>query len=383
MISGFTHRVGVHCATTAFRDVLEYEGALKLAPSIVSQYEGALKLAPSIVSQYEGALKLAPSIVSQYEGFPLSEDMCFGLGSGLGFTYWKTKRMPFPFVGGRTRDLEKELCRNLGIEMKAYETRSRKKAYFTLRELILEDQLVIINVDLYYLPYFWGGQEPPPGTHFGGHFIVVAGIDEEKGVAYVADTNFSGLQEIKLKDLEEARDSRHRPFPPRNRWYTLKVPEELTPLSKAIQKALTKNYQEMLNPPIKNLGLKGMKYFAQDIVNWPQEIAPSFLNPALVNTYIYMEEDGTGGGLFRRVYARFLKEAGEILGNAALKDLSLEYEEVANHWTDLAKIFLEASKTNDREVFTKSQPKILEIATLEEKALLQFNQICNTLKDKP
>ena len=341
MVPGFTHRVGVHCATTAFRNVLEYGG------------------------------------------LPLSEDMCFGLGSGLGFTYWKDKRMPFPFVGGRTRDLEKDLCRNLGIRMKVYETRSKKKAYATLRELILQNQPVIINLDLYYLPYFWGGQEPPPGAHFGGHFVVVAGIDEEKGVAHVADTSFPGLQEIKFKHLEEARDSKYKPFPPRNRWYILEVPKEITPLNKAIQKALTKNCQEMQKPPIKILGLKGMRYFAQDIVNWPQEITPSSLNPALLNTYIYMEEGGTGGGLFRRIYARFLKEAGEILKDEALKDLSLEYEKIANHWTDLAKMFLKASKTNDRKVFIKTQLKISEIVTLEEKALLQLNQICNTLKDKP
>ena len=341
MVSGFTHRIGVHCATTAFRNVLEYQG------------------------------------------LPLSEDMCFGLGSGLGFTYWKDKRMPFPFVGGRTRDLEKDLCQNLGIGMKVYETRSKKKAYATLRELIIKNQPVIINLDLYYLPYFWDGQEPPPEAHFGGHFVVVAGIDEEKEVAYVADTSFPGLQEIKLKDLGQARDSKQKPFPPCNRWYILEVPEEITPLNKAIRKALTKNCQEMQKPPIKILGLKGMRYFAQDIVNWPQEIAPSSLTPALLNTYLYMEEDGTGGGAFRRIYTRFLKEAGEILKDEAFKDLSLEYEKIANHWTDLAKMFQKASKTNDREVFTKAQPKILEIVTLEEKALLQLNQICNTLKDKP
>jgi len=341
MVSGFTYRVGVHCATTAFRNVLEYGG------------------------------------------IPLSEDMCFGLGSGLGFTYWKDKRMPFPFVSGRTRDLEKDLCRHLGIEMKVYETRSRKKAYAILRELILKNQPVIINADLYHLSYFWGNQKPPPGAHFGGHFIVVAGIDEEKRIAYVVDTNFPGLQEIKLSDLEEARDSKHRPFPPRNRWYILEVSEESTPVNKAIKMALTKNYQEMQKPPIKILGLKGMRYFAQDIVNWPQEIAPSSLNPALLNTYIYMEEGGTGGGLFRRIYARFLKEAGEILKDEALKDLSLEYEKIANRWTDLAKMFLGASKTNDREVFTEVPPKILEITTLEEKALIRLNQICNGLKNKP
>ena len=65
----------------------------------------------------------------------------------------------------------------------------------------------------------------------------------------------------------------------------------------------------------------------------------------------------------------------------ALKDLSLEYEEIANHWTDLANLFLKAAKTNNREVFTEVPPKILEITTLEEKALLQLNQICDGLNN--
>ena len=37
----------------------------------------------------------------EFRGFPISEEMLFGLGAGLGFVYWQMKDAP-PFIGGRT-----------------------------------------------------------------------------------------------------------------------------------------------------------------------------------------------------------------------------------------------------------------------------------------
>ena len=39
----------------------------------------------------------------QFAGVRLSEPMLFGLGQGLGFIYWDSKRMDFPFIGGRVK----------------------------------------------------------------------------------------------------------------------------------------------------------------------------------------------------------------------------------------------------------------------------------------
>ncbi|MFQ6085162.1 MAG: BtrH N-terminal domain-containing protein [Candidatus Bathyarchaeia archaeon] len=75
ILKGFVHRPGVHCDSSALRDVFEYHG------------------------------------------FRFSEPMIFGLGSGLGFTYWETKQAPYPFVGGRGRDLDGNLCENLGMNL--------------------------------------------------------------------------------------------------------------------------------------------------------------------------------------------------------------------------------------------------------------------------
>lgn len=35
----------------------------------------------------------------QFAGIRLSEPMLFGLGEGLGFIYWDSKNMDFPFIG--------------------------------------------------------------------------------------------------------------------------------------------------------------------------------------------------------------------------------------------------------------------------------------------
>ena len=142
--------------------------------------------------------------------------MIFGLGSGLGFVYLRSKQTPYPFVGGRARDLDKNLCSNLGVSEKVNRTSSRTRAYETLKDLIRQDIPVMIHVDMPYLKYLG----LPEQAHFGAHTVVVAGLDEDKGVAYIADTMFKGLQTATLKELEEARSSTFKPFPPENKWFT-------------------------------------------------------------------------------------------------------------------------------------------------------------------
>jgi len=315
--------------------------------------------------------------IFEFYGFKFSEPMIFGLGSGLGFVYWQSKRgnmvlLPaYPFVGGRARDLYKNLCSNLGVSVKVNKTSSKTRAYEALKDLINKDIPVMIAVDMPYLKYLG----LPEQAHFGGHCVVVAGLDEEKGIAYIADTMFKDLQIATLKELEEARSSTFKPFPPENRWVTFEFPAKLTPVEVAIRNAITKTTKDILYPPIKNLGVKGINHFANEVVKWPKLFPPeNELRRQLYEmSYIMMEEDGTGGGLFRYLYSRFLKEAGELLNNRELADLGQRYHQIGQKWTAIAKLIRETPKntTNVHE----ARKVLLEVAKEETKVLSSLANI--------
>jgi len=295
--------------------------------------------------------------------------MIFGLGSGLGFVYWHGKKMvlvsAYPFVGGRARDTHKNLCSNLGVSVKVNRTSSKTRAYDSLKDLISRNIPVMILVDMPYLKYL----RMPEQAHFGAHAVVVAGLDEDKGMVYIADTMFKGLQTATLRELEEARSSTFKPFPPQNRWFTFKFPEKLTPIEEAIRNAIARTVTSMLYPPIKNLGVKGIYHFASEIVKWPEMLPPGneLFRQFYEVMYVMMEEDGTGGGLFRYLYSRFLKEAGELLGKKELEELGQRYHEIGQRWTAIARLIRETPK--DLSNVDEARKTLLEVAKEEEKVL--------------
>jgi len=297
--------------------------------------------------------------------------MIFGLGSGLGFVYWHSKQMPYPFVGGRARDLDKNLCSNLGVTIKVNKTSSRVKAYEILKELISKDIPVLIHVDMPYLKYLG----LPEQAHFGAHTVVIAGLDEDMGIAYIADTMFKDLQTATVKELEEARSSTFKPFPPENKWLTFEFPNKLKPVEVAIRNAITKTSRSMLYPPIKNLGVKDINHFASEIAKWPKLFPPEnalFRQLYEVN-YIMMEEDGTGGGLFRYLYSRFLKEAAELLNNKELEELGERYYQIGQRWTAIAKLIRETPK--NRMNVHEARKALLKVANDEINVLSSLAKI--------
>jgi len=245
----------------------------------------------------------------------------------------------------------------------------------------------MLQVDMFYLDYFRGKT-----GHFGGHAIVLAGYDEERGEAYVTDVHNEkieakrredGLFVTSLESLAEARSSTFKPFPPRNAWVTFAFPKELVPLEKAIKTAIKSNAESFLNPPIKNLGIKGIRHFAEQVIRWPDIIHGTVYDPINFKTeipmlkltlflaYVFIEEAGTGGGLFRRIYSRFLREASHVLNEKILSEASDLTTKSADIWTKVANILLTASEAQQdkvKDILAEAQPKIAECAEIEERA---------------
>jgi len=57
---------------------------------------------------------------------------------------------------------------------------------------------------------------------------------------------------------------------------------------------------------------------------------------------------GTGGGMFREAYSRFLVEASRILKEEKLRKIAKIFSEASDNWADIAYIAKEAIETKSK-----------------------------------
>ena len=187
-----------------------------------------------------------------FNGCDVSEDLLLGLGEGVGFMYWQAKGQP-PFLGGRAAakpSMEIVAGRRTGVSIEAHTTSSASKARQTLLDMLAAGQPVMLQVDMGFLPYFdFGGQE----YHFGGHAVVACGYDAQAEQVLIADRD--GLYPVPLADLEKARSSTFKPFPPMNGWWTFDFSGFHLPTASETRQAITNQASAMVKPPIRNFGV--------------------------------------------------------------------------------------------------------------------------------
>jgi hypothetical protein len=307
-----------------------------------------------------------------FHGYAISEEMLLGLGAGLGFIYWH-QRGSLPFFGGRSNsDFNHELSKRTGLQIVEHETGSPRKAEGELLRMLDAQQPVCLYVDMAYLTYM----RLPEDAHFGGHLIVVAGYDAATRQAIIADIEpqMTGVKQghfytLSLEQLALARASKHQPFPPKNHWFTIDFTHAHPLQPTAIYEAIDQTAQAMVHPPIKNMGVTGIRTAAARVQQWPAQFEAATLRAALFNIYVYVEIGGTGGGLFRYMYSRFLNEAAELTGDQCLREASRQVQACADKWRELAQPLAQSFEIDDA---TRLIPALVsqleEVAHLEEAA---------------
>jgi hypothetical protein len=309
-----------------------------------------------------------------FNGCDVSEDLLLGLGEGVGFIYWQTKGQP-PFLGGRTSpkpSMEALAGQRTGVKIEIHHTTSARKARQTMLDILAAGQPVMLQVDMGFLPYFnFGGEE----YHFGGHVIVVAGYDVESEQVLIAERD--DLYPVSLADLEKARGSTYKPFPPKNAWCTFDFSGFHPPTAEETRLAIANQARAMLNPPIKNMGVKGIRTAAERIVQWPKQMDAEAVRWALFNTYIFINaEGGTGGGLFRYMFSRFLQEAAAITGDARLSESAAGFKRIGDHWETLAAWAKATSEKQDHAShLQEGVAPLLALADREQAAWEALQQI--------
>lgn len=299
-------------------------------------------------------------------GIELSEPMLFGLGEGLGFIFWNMKTMDFPFIGGRVKTdlLTENLCRNLNLDLEIKETSSISKAWTNIKSHLDSRKAVGLKLDCYHLDYFTNK------FHFAGHYVAMYGYDNE--FAYLIDTDQQGgTVKTTLRNLELARNEKG-PMSSKNRSYTINKNGQLTDLKKAIPKAIKNNATEFLNPPIKNIGYKGILKTSSEIKKWfasTKNVKRDFQMSAML-----MERSGTGGSLFRNLFRDFLKESAELLKSTELKEAYNDYSKIADQWKKVSDLFYDAGETNEIQYINKASNLLIEIAENEKKTMQKLEK---------
>ncbi len=317
--------------------------------------------------------------VLDYHGLHLSEEMLFGLGGGIGFIYWNTKQMPYPFIGsrfGKVAEFPQSICNRIGAMADIIGTSSTQKAYKELKHYLENNEPVVLYVDMAYLTYL----SNPETAHFGGHAIVVYGLDELSDTAYIYDRALKPVT-CSISNLTKARASGYPPFPAKNRYLKISYPSRIKNLQSGIVESIKECCRGMLMLPINNFGLKGMKKWADMVNKWPQMYDNSQLLGTLMSAFIYIEIGGTGGSAFRPMYARFLKESSAILKIKELNEIADMFSESAKIWTDIAGLFLPDSYSGLRAIRELVYSKNAIFEQQEPDTIIKMEQINHKMEE--
>ncbi len=290
ILPGFRHLPGLHCGSTALCDAL------------------------------------------RVRGLEISEPMAFGLGAGLGFHYVSAPELtPSHFLVGRSAGLERTACEVLGAEAVERSAPGAEEALAGVRDALGRGLSPILSTELSRLPY-WRARTP-----FGGHRVVLAGLDEGRGLAWLADTDRPDLEEVSLADLDAARSALAPPFPVEGRpWLEVDAPRRPRPVAEAVRGALRRQAAGMLEGGARS-GVAALERFAAELTAWPERTRDERdLARCLRFAYQVIEVRGTGGSLFRRLYARFLREAEAAVAGLAELGLAARMDGLAEGWTRLA-----------------------------------------------
>lgn len=324
--------------------------------------------------------------VLEYKGYKLSEEMLFGIGSGLYFVYVNLAKAPM--ISGRVKPFvfESVLGERLGIDIKCKSSAKYQNAFNKTKKLIDSDNPVLIYADMPYLDYLNLDED----SHFGGHAVVVFGYDDEEKKFYVSDRDnsdypvrtpkgdiASDYHLVGYKSIERARTSKHRPFPANNKYLeiVLDEPKEIT--CEIIYDAIIKTCDNMLDAPAKLLGLNGIYKFSKEVLKWKQFDDDKLRASGVSNYFMISADGGTGGGIFRRMYGDFLVEASEIVKSADMKTLGQEYCKIAEAWDNVGDILWKVYESCDRALLGTISSLIQEIHARETEVLSRLREIVN------
>lgn len=308
-----------------------------------------------------------------FYGFMINEPLIYGMGSGLFFSH-----MPFVKVNGipvtSFRPLPgmifKRVTRQMGMKIVKKKFKDPDQAMKALDEVVELGIPCGLLVGVYHLTYF----PRPYRFHFNAHNIVVCGKQDGKYI--ISDPIMETLETLSYDDLKRVRYAQGLFAPKGHMYYVTGVPETID-LKAATIGGIKKTCRQMLTIPIPMFGVKGIKFMAGRIKNYPSKLGDKKASLYLGQIVRAQEEIGTGGAGFRFIYAAFLQEAAELLDNDKLNGLSEEMTAIGDQWREFAitAARIVKNRSGERETYALASEMLMDIADNENELYRKLKKI--------
>ena len=214
-----------------------------------------------------------------------------------------------------------------------------------------------------------------PGLgHHSDHSVILAGYDDGTDTVHVVDPSpgkrFRG--DLPLSGFKEAWGSEHIQ---RYTWMEFQISEPRWTLeAEQAVRTIQQNIHLMLHAkaPLSGIfvGLQGLRTLSDDLARW-QDLNAGQSRNYLKQLYdqlrsVLMERDGHG---------KYLKLVADILKEPGLSQVGDQLWTITQKWIVFRNLCFKAQKKALKQTLEKLHGRLLEIASLEERALVQLQAI--------
>jgi len=268
-----------------------------------------------------------------HAGLPMSEPMAFGLASGLAFAYLPLVKLGgMPLIAYRMppKHIIKILSKRLGCRLHVQTFGSQQQGRLVLDQALDQGRLVGMQSSVFWLPYF----PPEMRFHFNAHNLLAYGRDGEEYL--LSDPVFEQPVRCSADDLQRARFAKGALAPKGLLYWLEDVPQELD-WAKLVRQSIRSTTRILDGLPLPWIGVRGIQHLAGKIGRL--DVQEHKYNRLYLTHIVRMQEEiGTGGAGFRFMYASFLQEAGSLLGDSVLSELSRQLTATGDQWRQFASL---------------------------------------------
>ena len=315
------------------------------------------------------------SILLQRAGLEVSEAMVLGLSSGLIFAHFpfiRINQLPLTTYRMPPQSIYRGLGKRIGVRWQQQRFADADKGMVALDQALQDGHVVGVQASVYWLPYFPKAMR----FHFNAHNLIVYGKEGDEYL--ISDPVFSEVQRCPADQLRQARFVRGALAPKGLLYRPQSVPESID-LARVVPQAIGRTANMMLRAPFPFIGTSAIKMLGRRLPKVAKRQDEAYLRLYLGQIVRMQEEIGTGGGGFRFMYAAFLREASDALGNSDLAAAAEQMTGAGDAWRDFALQCAKQVRSKQDLELSQVADSLNRVAQLEQEGFRNLLAVAKSL----